>query len=473
MPILGIIDSSKIKTLYPAAYYAAIATSSGTSFYTYSGGNYDASGNYYINGFKDSGGVRYGWWAKISNTGTLLGSQQYTSPNNNTLMFGNSNSCTTNNSSADANGNLWIMTVGSNNSNGVTSGIAELNSSGAISSQRITVSANRSAANDYTYPQMMNIDRSNSKIYFGGATPNTSGGSGGSGIDGYLVKMGTNYSIDWQVFGFDSSVSASTRAFYFNQVQVDSSQNVYGVMYGQISTGAYMGEMIKFNSSGTVQWQRRFTGNYGSSDVTLIFGTTTNGTELYANAGYRNSSGGYDCAIFKFNLSTGALIWKRDLKENVSASSRYVSPREMVIDSLGNVYINAFYGSTYKSVIAKYNSSGTIQWIRSINSSISSNVAQGLDIDANDIITPTAYLGGGTHAQYLKIPNDGSKTGTYNTGGGTVTYSTTSDVYDDTSQINDSAGSCTINSGNLSLTTGTLTAQTFSPSFTWNAVTIV
>jgi hypothetical protein len=113
--------------------------------------------------------------------------------------------------------------------------------------------------------------------------------------------------------------------------------------------------------------------------------------------------------------------------------------------------------------MAKYNSAGTIQWIRSITNNVGSTVGQGLDIDANQVLTFAAYINGGERAMYLKVPNDGTKTGTYNTGNGSVTYSTTSDIYDSTSACTTtSSGVMTISSGQVSTDNGQLSEQSFS-----------
>jgi hypothetical protein len=197
----------------------------------------------------------------------------------------------------------------------------------------------------------------------------------------------------------------------------------------------------------------------------LFFGSaiTTDGAYIYAAGYYKNTSGGFDAWLSKIDTSTGASVWKRNIQQNTGASSRYVSPREVVIDSSGNVYVCGFWNqSSYKSFIAKYNSSGIIQWIRLVDST--TPVAQGLDIDTNNTLTFSAYINGGQYPMYLRVPSDGSKTGNYNTGLGFVNYyNNTTELLDTTSPINDTTGGLTVANGDLQTFTGWVTTASFTP----------
>lgn len=467
MPILGVIASNRLK--YPAAVYWATIYSGNTpslnTFYTYGGGNFDTNGNYYIAGFMDvSGQDRRGWFIRTNNAGELQSSNSYVAPGGGCVIAGQSQGLT-GKTNVDSSGNSYLGISGVAAIGGTSSALMKISNTGAIVNQIGGKSVHRSTSSDYTYNQVQAIDLANSKIYWGLGVPNSSGSSS-NGLHGTVVKMDTSYNIEWQKAQYDAGVSASSRTWYTHGVLYDSSQNVYALSYGVTANGGYETEWIKYNSSGTVQWQRRWSGPASaSSRLDLFFGSaiTTAGDFIYAAGYYKNTSGGFDTWLSKIDTSTGASVWKRDILQNISASTRYTSPREVVIDSSGNVYVCGFWNSSgYKSFIAKYNSSGTVQWIRSVEGS--NPVGQGLDIDTNGTLTFSAYISGGQYPMYLRVPNDGSKTGNYNTGLGFVNYNNPgSDLYDAASSITDASGGLTVASGDLQTFTGWVTTTAFSP----------
>ena len=107
-------------------------------------------------------------------------------------------------------------------------------------------------------------------------------------------------------------------------------------------------------------------------------------------------------------------------------------------------------------MIAKYNTSGTIQWQRSLGSTAESS---GLHIAINSL--GDIYVSGFTEVSgprsflFAKLPSDGSRTGTYTVGGYSFTYAA--------STLTDAAG--TLSSLSLSLTDST-------PSLTTTASTL-
>lgn len=468
MPILGVVASSRSR--YPApAYWATIFSQNSpalSSFYTYGGGNFDTNGNYYIAGFMDvTSADRRGWFIRTNNAGEYQSSIGYTAPGGGMVIAGQSQGLT-GKTNVDASGNSYLACAGVAAIGGTSSNLMKISNTGSIVSQIGLKSVNRSTSTDYTYNQTQAIDYTNSKIYWGLGVPNSSG-SGSSGLHGTTVKMDMSYNIEWQKGVYDAGVSAGSRSWYTHGLLYDSSQNVYALSYGVTASGGYETEWIKYNSAGTVQWQSRFAGpSSAGSRLDLFFGgaITTAGDFIYAAGYYKNVSGGYDTWISKISTANGTVAWNRGIYENKDVSSRYTSPREVVIDNDGNVYISGFWdSSSYKGFIAKYNSSGTIQWIRSVSGT--SVVGQGLDIDANGTLTYAAYVNGGANPFYLRVPNDGSKTGTYGPiGGYTITYSNPgSNLFDSTSSISRSAGSLTVANGDAQTFTGWVTTSSFTP----------
>jgi hypothetical protein len=469
MPILGVIASSR--SPYPApAYWASTATSSYNPFYTYGDGLSATNGDYYIDGWGAISGVyNSGWWARLNNEGVLQASLRYTTSGSgpSTVFAGANSSCLQGQfDGVLTNGDSFIFAAGANTSNGTSANIMRINNSGAIQSQTGIKSISRSLSSDYAYAQAWRWDNTNSKIYLAMGVANSSG-SGSSGLHATLIKMDSSFNIEWQRDFYNGSVSAGSRVDYCLGATIDASQNVYPAQYGTNTSGGYEAEIIKYNSSGTVQWQKHWAGSAsGGNRLDLVFNSvmSADSAHIYAVGAYKNSSGGTDTFLCKFNTSDGSLVWTRDIQQNISASSRWAQPRGLVLDSNGNVYANGFYSTSgYKGWAVKYNSSGTVQWIREYTLSTDPMVAQGMDIDTNGTLTMINYAGSTVRPIFLRVPNDGSKTGSYDTGNGTITYSTTSNIIDTTTAVSQTNGTLTTGTGNAEKFTGFYSSTSFTP----------
>jgi len=233
---------------------------------------------------------------------------------------------------------------------------------------------------------------------------------------GVGIARGDYWSLEFKANAYDSSTSGTS-----NGVRVDSSGNVYFPFYFDDSSGnsSRLAGLLKTDYQGVLKWARGYTStstavtNYGcdvSSSGTIFHhlrqgntyvehqllatdGTTTSWTRslgadpadnLYNNIANRiGASGGHyitgqdidnivakpKLAIFKLN-ATGGISWARAL--HGPSDQNYITPGvEFGIDSSENTYhiVNHYEhpfgtGTGYKksSDIAKYNSSGSIQW---------------------------------------------------------------------------------------------------------------
>ena len=149
--------------------------------------------------------------------------------------------------------------------------------------------------------------------------------------------------------------------------------------------------------------------------------------------GLTNSSGAgaNDILIAKYN-SSGTIQWQRTLGGTSSDNSQGTT------DSSGNAYIT---GRTYSTgaghndvIIAKYNTSGTIQWQRTLGGT-GNDIGYGVIVDNLGSI----YIAGRGGSDYLiaKLSDDGSGTGTF----GSFTYAASS--------LTDSASSLTSSTSSL------------------------
>jgi len=221
-------------------------------------------------------------------------------------------------------------------------------------------------------------------LYAFGYTTSTGAGN----YDLLIAKYNSSGTIQWQ------RVLGGGGGDYGRSVAIDSSDNVYVFGY-TASTGAGNSDFLiaKYNSSGTVQWQRVLGGGsyevgysvaIDSADNVYVLGRTS-------SAG----AGGNDFLIAKYN-SSGTIQWQR-----VLGGAGTEEGNSVAIDSADNVYVLGYTSSAGAGnsdfLIAKYNSSGTVQWQRVLGGG-SYEVGYSVAIDSADnvyVFGDTASTGAG------------------------------------------------------------------------------
>jgi len=235
-------------------------------------------------------------------------------------------------------------------------------------------------------------------------------GSIDNGTTSILVKYNSSGVLQWQK-RIDSAYSN------YSSLSLDSTAaNVYGIGYksGSPSPGWMV---IKYNSSGTIQWQRQT----DTTDSQAYGSVVDSSNNLYV-CGFSNDD---NTARLLKSDPTASVLWYRRLA-NTAPGYRNIY-YDVCVDSSDNVY--AVGSSTQSSVgiLVKYNSSGTLQWQRQI-----STTAAGGVVLYKCVITANGALcvGGETRGSpaykdlvYFNLPTDGSKTGTYTVGSLNFTYS--------------------------------------------------
>lgn len=217
----------------------------------------------------------------------------------------------------------------------------------------------------------------------------------------YMLKLNSSLTYQWDAYiGGSGSLLGSKST-------IDSNGNVIAAGY-QLN-GSYYGWVIKFTSSGSNYFQR-YT---DQTDFFMQDVVTDSSNNIYA-VGY---IGAY-AAVFKFN-GDGTLQWQRRITPSISGSANYVS---IAIDSSNNIYITGAGGNgppgNNSVLLVKYNSSGTLQWQRTVYSSTSLMIGTAVRVDsANGLIYVGGYVGGGfaSYASFFSmcVPTDGTKTGTF------------------------------------------------------------
>jgi hypothetical protein len=207
-------------------------------------------------------------------------------------------------------------------------------------------------------------------------------------------------------------------------VATDSSGNIYGGGFG--GTGIYGITTTKFNTSGTMQFIKNFQGPgsaYDSYGGRLAVDSSTN---IYQIGTLRAAPTVYQAFLIKRD-SAGTLQWQRKISN--SSSSYGIVPVDVTTDSSGNIYTTNYtlISSVQNTIVAKWNSSGTLQWQRSILASGGFGVGK-IKVDSlgNMYIIGTTNSSSTGDVVVFKLPSDGSLTGTYSVGGYSITYAASS-----------------------------------------------
>ena len=227
---------------------------------------------------------------------------------------------------------------------------------------------------DYSYGVAVDGDEN---VYIAGVT--SSQGAGGD--DALIVKYDTSGAIQWQ-----RSLGGSG-SDYANAVAVDSSGNVY-VAGSTTSQGAGVADVLitKYNTSGTIQWQRSLGG--AGSDIGRSIAVDSSGNVYVAGQTASQGAGSNDFLITKYNTS-GTIQWQRSLGGASNDTGQGIA-----VDSSGYVYVtgqNTSQGAgNIDFLIAKYNTSGTIQWQRSLGGASNDN-GQGIAVDSSGNVYIIGY----------------------------------------------------------------------------------
>ena len=246
-------------------------------------------------------------------------------------------------SAADSSNN--IFTTGEQSLSGTFRMIiTKVNSSGVLQwTRRLGISTGQ------TFSVGIGVD-SGGSVYVGGYTQLD------SATDKYaflVAKYNTSGTIQWQKKLYQSFGNNIVQGFY-----VDSGGNCFLGGYSSQSGPQTFGLLAKYNSSGTLQFQRQFGVSTGSF-------SNVNGIQI-------DSSGSIYacCSTFDASISTSFnFTQKLDSSANtVQWARRFVGSAlaDIAVDSSSNVYVCG-EGNDYDGYIVKYNGSGTIQWQRRLS----------------------------------------------------------------------------------------------------------
>jgi len=179
----------------------------------------------------------------------------------------------------------------------------------------------------------------------------------------YLVKLNTSGSVQWSI-KTTNTISTTQDAIDYGglirNIIVDSSDNVYISIASTVSgTGVSQRlHVLKFNSSGTVQWHKQFSST-GSSPAASSGGTSdmciTTGGVLVVSWDDATESPA-STAIVGLDPSDGSISWQRNI-DRVNFSSIHAHPLG------GWCFAIATYSSPYGGFIARLPDDGSLTGI--------------------------------------------------------------------------------------------------------------
>lgn len=232
-------------------------------------------------------------------------------------------------------------------------------------------------------------------------------GYSASPLTGFVAKLAEDGSLLWQ-----RKVSLGISCF-LNSAVVDSGGNIYAVGGGTPSGSISSGYVAKYNAAGTLLWQRKLTTTVSTNLTSCVLDSSGN---LYVLG---KISAAKETALLAKYSAGGTIQWQRVVSHATnslqeanglsidSAGNLYFATHQVItanadtwglvikcgttgsvsqviarridaygnlmystaVDSSGNIYAagTTRTASVIKPHVAKYNSSGTLQWMRHIS----------------------------------------------------------------------------------------------------------
>jgi hypothetical protein len=277
--------------------------------------------------------------------------------------------------------------------------------------------------------------------YVAGST--TSQGAGSE--DALIARYSNSGVIDWQR-------SLGGTGGDYAQAITTGETNVYACG----KTGTLNGNLFvaKYSTGGALTWQRSLTGSAVDTGNAIVTDTSEN-SYIVGNTSSQGA-GGFDILLVKYNVS-GVIQWQRSLGGAGTEDGNGIAMES----GASNFYIVGDTSGTGTGdlVIACYNTSGAIQWQRTLGRASTGDTAYGIAIGPGN----TIYVLADTFL--ARLPADGSSTGTYST----YVYASSS-LTDSARTLTDAAAGLTSSTTTLTDSARTLTDAAGSVSTTVTTV---
>lgn len=212
---------------------------------------------------------------------------------------------------------------------------------------------------------------------------NTDSLKSGSRYAALIVKLDYSGALQWQKRIDDlNDGSPDVRSNMGRSVAVGPDGSVY--VCGSSSTSSFWGStnpnskvlIVKFDSSGVLQWQKYLGGSGSEGGISVAVGP--DGSVHVCGVTNSYGAGNSDILVAKLN-SSGSIQWQKTIGEGYADESFSVA-----VGPDGSVYVcgeikedRTF--TKYECLIVKFNPSGTLQWQKFFDYSYDSSLAIGSD----------------------------------------------------------------------------------------------
>ena len=208
-------------------------------------------------------------------------------------------------------------------------------------------------ANGLDYATAIKVDKNGNVYVSGFATVQ------GSSSDCAVIKYNSSGVLQWARY-HDGSGHGSDVAFAMALDPVTSDVYVTGNTESENWNEDYI--VIKYSTDGSEQWVRTYNGTANTIDDGRLITLDPKGN-VYVSGISRAPGNVYDCTTIKYNPS-GDMLW---VTRYSGPANNICQPNSMIADKTGNIYITGFtLSSQYKYLCTtiKYNSDGIQQWVQ-------------------------------------------------------------------------------------------------------------
>lgn len=231
----------------------------------------------------------------------------------------------------------------------------------------------------------------------------------------YYAGSDGGYPVVWAINGSDSllwSIKFTSYTGYLYGIAADSLGNVYAV--GMYTTGNEYGLIIKLNSSGEVQWQRRINAPDPAQSCSFSCVAVDSNNDVICGGNFSYSYYGQPM-IIKYT-SEGVNSWQQYVGYGGYVGASQGSISSIALDSSNNIYVNMYYvypGVRYQVEIAKLNSTATsFSWRAALYTPDQNGITNGqvaIDSSGNTYATMQGPSADGNYRVFLvKLDTSGS-----------------------------------------------------------------